>query len=309
MTLYVYGFSLAGHLFFARSSEVPTTCSFSVGDAVRCSIGKERKNKRLIASNLSQVSDHDRETGVITRLHDSYGFIRCSQRDCDIFFHFKELPYSATELRMGDGVEFQVQNNPRSDRLQATGVYGKNNDIFALYSVKVIFPCLLAALKLIDSSEVSFFTIDEQIHYGYVERRFDSRNVYHSSEGALGKISYRVLRTKEEMELAASDEHDGNGNDEPVVIDVEEQEKLKDSEGNLPNQDDFPEKNGCTVASEVLLHRKTQHFEDSSRYYQANFALILFFLLWCACVCFVGVAAADRTPQRLPISRKKIPEV
>lgn len=92
---------------------------------MRCSIARERKKKRLIALNLSQASDHNRETGVIAVLYDSYGFIRCSQRDCDIFFHFKELPNSATELKIGNGVEFEVQHNSRSDRPQATGIWRK----------------------------------------------------------------------------------------------------------------------------------------------------------------------------------------
>lgn len=114
----------------------------------------------------------------------------------------------------------------------------------------------MAALKLVDSSEVSFFSIDERVYYGHVERRFDTRNAYNYSDGALGKVSYRVLQTKEEMDLAASEETDGCGNDEPLVADAEEQDKTKDSNGDLPNQNSLPEKNECKVAPEVLLHRK-----------------------------------------------------
>lgn len=167
----------------------------------------------------------------------------------------------------------------------------------------------MAALKLVDSSEVSFFSIDERVYYGHVERRFDSRSTFNYSEGALGKVSYRVLQTKEEMELTTSDETDGCGNDEPLVVDVEKQDKTKDPDDDLPNQNSFPENNECKVASEVLLHRKAQCFEGPFGFYQAHYKLILYSSFVRVYVLGGCWRRTDRTRRRPLISRKKMPEV
>jgi len=63
------------------------------------------------------------ENGVIASLQDSYGFIRCAQRDARIFFHFSGLKgCREDELRERGGVAFIVKPDPRRDRLIAANV-------------------------------------------------------------------------------------------------------------------------------------------------------------------------------------------
>lgn len=43
------------------------------------------------SSQQATLEEDDRETGVISSVKDGFGFIKCSERDARIFFHFSEL--------------------------------------------------------------------------------------------------------------------------------------------------------------------------------------------------------------------------
>lgn len=59
-----------------------------------------------------------RELGIICSLKDSYGFIKCADRDEDLFFHFTELPRNEPPV-VGLEVEFNVASDSKNGKLSA----------------------------------------------------------------------------------------------------------------------------------------------------------------------------------------------
>ncbi|XP_058860680.1 cold shock domain-containing protein E1-like isoform X10 [Acipenser ruthenus] len=57
-----------------------------------------------------------RETGVIEKLLNSYGFIQCSERQARLFFHCSQYNGNLQELKVGDDVEFEVSSDRRTGK-------------------------------------------------------------------------------------------------------------------------------------------------------------------------------------------------
>lgn len=61
-----------------------------------------------------------RESGIISTVKDGFGFLRCADRDGEVFFHFGDFPGSQhTPPRKGDEVSFRIQSDARDGRLRA----------------------------------------------------------------------------------------------------------------------------------------------------------------------------------------------
>lgn len=59
------------------------------------------------------VSGERREQGVIYSLKDGFGFIKCADRDLNVFFHLNEVLDVNRDTQVNDEVEFtivQVEN-------------------------------------------------------------------------------------------------------------------------------------------------------------------------------------------------------
>lgn len=89
-----------------------------VDDIVDFNIATDRRDKLQRATNivLSQhtffVSKEQREQGYVVTLKEGYGFIRCTDRDARMFFHYSELLDLDREIRVQQEVEFTVVQDP-----------------------------------------------------------------------------------------------------------------------------------------------------------------------------------------------------
>lgn len=72
--------------------------------------------------NPNMASASIRETGIIDKLMQSFGFITCCERNESIFFHFSQYSGDAGELRPGDEMEFEVGTDTRTGKLIARRV-------------------------------------------------------------------------------------------------------------------------------------------------------------------------------------------
>lgn len=94
------------------------------GDKVDFNIGEQRRpggpvrmavNVRLVLRNLT-----GRCQGYIATLKDNYGFIENVDHDKEVFFHFSACEGSATELELGDEVEYTLTR--KSAKLSAENI-------------------------------------------------------------------------------------------------------------------------------------------------------------------------------------------
>lgn len=72
-----------------------------------------------MSSNNSQSV---RETGIIEKLLQTYGFIQCCERQARLFFHFSQFDGNTEHLRIGDPVEFEVTFDRRTGKPIASAV-------------------------------------------------------------------------------------------------------------------------------------------------------------------------------------------
>lgn len=84
-----------------------------------------RRDRRPPKENQRIIQDisEKHEFGQVCSVKDSYGFIKCLERDEDVFFHFSEIPRDQeSNISNGTCVEFQVTTDPRSGKLSATNI-------------------------------------------------------------------------------------------------------------------------------------------------------------------------------------------
>ncbi|KAF2366881.1 Cold-shock protein DNA-binding [Trinorchestia longiramus] len=73
-------------------------------------------------SNGSDANQNVRETGIIEKLLQTYGFIQCCERQARLFFHFSQFDGNTDHLRIGDPVEFEVTFDRRTGKPIASTV-------------------------------------------------------------------------------------------------------------------------------------------------------------------------------------------
>lgn len=81
------------------------------GDRVEFQIKESRRNSTKTAVNVSlvtQSSSGPRQQGFIATLKDNFGFIETADHNKEVFFHFSAFDGDATELDLGDEVEFSL---------------------------------------------------------------------------------------------------------------------------------------------------------------------------------------------------------
>ncbi|XP_059055369.1 cold shock domain-containing protein E1 isoform X2 [Achroia grisella] len=84
------------------------------GDWVQFQVATDRRDQLKRATNISlldesfNVSGERREQGIVCSLRDGFGFIRCVDREQNMFFHFAEVLRMGHKLSVGDEVEFTV---------------------------------------------------------------------------------------------------------------------------------------------------------------------------------------------------------
>lgn len=81
------------------------------------------------SSNSSNNSQSVRETGIIEKLLQTYGFIQCCERQARLFFHFSQFEGNTEHLRIGDPVEFEVTFDRRTGKPIASSVTKISPDV------------------------------------------------------------------------------------------------------------------------------------------------------------------------------------
>ncbi|XP_013777445.1 cold shock domain-containing protein E1-like [Limulus polyphemus] len=90
------------------------------GDWVRFKIATDRRDNLQRATNIELldesflVSGEQREQGIITTLKESFGFIKCPNRESRVYFRFCELLNPDSPVQLQDEVEFTVVKDPVS---------------------------------------------------------------------------------------------------------------------------------------------------------------------------------------------------
>ena len=71
------------------------------------------RQRRAVRVRLVKAKVEPRETGVVSSLKESFGFIQCADRDERLFFHQSEMADKrpAAPLREGDEVDFLVEKD------------------------------------------------------------------------------------------------------------------------------------------------------------------------------------------------------
>ncbi|XP_076039783.1 cold shock domain-containing Unr isoform X2 [Oratosquilla oratoria] len=72
-----------------------------------------------------------RETGIIEKLLQTYGFIQCCERQARLFFHFSQFDGNTEHLRIGDPVEFEVTFDRRTGKPIASAVTKISPDVIS----------------------------------------------------------------------------------------------------------------------------------------------------------------------------------
>jgi cold shock CspA family protein len=84
------------------------------GDWVQFQVATDRRDQLRRATSIALleesflVSGERREQGVVAALKEGFGFLRCTERDTRLFFHFNEVLDVDREISVGDEVEFTV---------------------------------------------------------------------------------------------------------------------------------------------------------------------------------------------------------
>ncbi|KAK3869556.1 hypothetical protein Pcinc_025140 [Petrolisthes cinctipes] len=85
--------------------------------------GQESSPSYSQTNGMSNSSNQSvRETGIIEKLLQTYGFIQCCERQARLFFHFSQFDGNTEHLRIGDPVEFEVTFDRRTGKPIASTV-------------------------------------------------------------------------------------------------------------------------------------------------------------------------------------------
>ncbi|XP_046857099.1 cold shock domain-containing protein E1-like isoform X1 [Xenia sp. Carnegie-2017] len=116
-----------------------------------------------------------RETGVIEKLCQSYGFIECAEQDLRVFFHYSQYKGHSSELELGDCVEFEVTSDSRKGK-----------------------PIACRVVKL-EQGSVTFEEKSEERVVGKVEvegrlsrHSYPKQQLFRNGESECGRVSYEV---------------------------------------------------------------------------------------------------------------------
>jgi len=165
-----------GMIEYENTSKKPETVTFGCndvkdtkvalwpGDGVAFNIATDKRTKTRSAVNVELVSPTQlpREVGVVSSVKNSFGFIKCTDRDEEVYFHFTELD-NTEGVAPGTELEFSVVKNSWFKKLLAIRIKTLNK----------------GSLKL---------PVQDGRYTGIVDRELRGRG----REGYGGKISYSV---------------------------------------------------------------------------------------------------------------------
>ncbi|CAL4059308.1 unnamed protein product, partial [Meganyctiphanes norvegica] len=124
----------------AWNTPPPPVSDFKIGTFTLNANGFPTENSSQESSNSSSTqtngtnstssnSQSVRETGIIEKLLQTYGFIQCCERQARLFFHFSQFEGNTEHLRIGDPVEFEVTFDRRTGKPIASSVTKISPDV------------------------------------------------------------------------------------------------------------------------------------------------------------------------------------
>ena len=139
-----------------------------------------------------------REEGAIVSLLDSFGFIRCAERDEDIFFHYSEVDNTShpSDLEIGDEVRFDIGLSTKSQKNAAFNVSKLPKG-----TVKWEIPDTPEGIRTTGKIE-------------YAARNNNSNSDYNSqNDGVIMLIESRDLEVIEKQNVSEAESENNNRND------------------------------------------------------------------------------------------------
>ncbi|XP_065063770.1 cold shock domain-containing protein E1-like [Rhopilema esculentum] len=124
------------------------------------------RNNRHRGSSFNSTPPQKRETGIIEKLLNNYGFIEYTNQDARIFFHYSEFNGDPQALQVGDPVEFTATSDYKSNKTVAVRV------------------------RPLPAGSVAIDTFCDSPVIGVVETEARPSSSGPSSEPCLGNVSY-----------------------------------------------------------------------------------------------------------------------
>jgi len=118
-------YNSTGEFFFLPfgASDISSACQLYKGDKVSFFVATDKRNRSMCARKVTLVeraSPNVRYQGRVSGMKDSFGFIKRSDVTGEIFFHYSQVSADVPDLRVGNDVEFLIEN--RKDKQVATNI-------------------------------------------------------------------------------------------------------------------------------------------------------------------------------------------
>lgn len=113
--------------YYSNSQYTPPVADFKIGTFTLNGFPNDTPSSQEsnnFSSHSNGVANNQsvRETGIIEKLLQTYGFIQCCERQARLFFHFSQFDGNTEHLRIGDPVEFEVTFDRRTGKPIASAV-------------------------------------------------------------------------------------------------------------------------------------------------------------------------------------------
>jgi len=118
-------YNSTGEFFFLpfQANDISSACQLYKGDKVSFFVATDKRNRSMCARKVTLVeraSPNVRYQGRVSGMKDSFGFIKRSDVTGEIFFHYSQVSADVPDLRVGNDVEFLIEN--RKDKQVAVNI-------------------------------------------------------------------------------------------------------------------------------------------------------------------------------------------
>jgi len=190
-------YNSTGEFFFLPfgANDISSACQLQKGDKVSFFVATDKRNRSMCARKVTLVeraSPNVRYQGRVSGMKDSFGFIKRSDVTGEIFFHYSQVSADVPDLRVGNDVEFLIEN--RKDKQVAVNI------------------------TLLPEGSVIFDDVSSVVHNGTIkvlsvprknntkDNRNDNRDEENESFGTIESI------IKGELHQFSYSDHDRDGN-------------------------------------------------------------------------------------------------
>jgi len=118
-------YNSTGEFFFLpfQANDISSNSQLQKGDKVSFFVSTDKRNRSMCARKVTLVeraSPNLRYQGRVSGMKDSFGFIKRSDVTGEIFFHYSQVSADVPDLRVGNDVEFLIEN--RKDKQVAVNI-------------------------------------------------------------------------------------------------------------------------------------------------------------------------------------------